>query len=82
VGGSKLVSLGEETMNAYRVKVESYVVVNARNEKDAKAVAELAVRHAIAKDYRETDLERWADGWEGFGFLATGKPAKVVNDEI
>jgi hypothetical protein len=69
-------------VNAYRVKVESYVMVNARNEKDAKAVAEVALRKAVAKDYRETTLDHWSEPWEGFGFLATGKPAKVVDDEI
>jgi hypothetical protein len=57
-------------------------MVNARNEKDAKAVAEVALRKAVAKDYRETTLDHWSEPWEGFGFLATGKPAKVVDDEI
>jgi hypothetical protein len=60
---------------AYRVKVETYVVVPARNVKDAKGRAELAVRRAIERSYRSIDDEdRWADGWEGFAFYAVGTP--------
>lgn len=67
-------------MNDYRVKVNSWVVVKARDQKDALAKAELALRKAVEADYRE-DHNRWGELWEGFGFQATGKAQRVTIDE-
>jgi hypothetical protein len=66
-------------MSRYRVKVESYVVVEGRNVAEAKAHAELAVRKAIKAAY--VGDERFADGWDRFGFLATGKPERLTDDD-
>lgn len=67
-------------MNEYRVKVNSWVVVKARNASDAKAKAELALRSAVAHDYHYM-TERWGEPWELFGWEATGKPERVNDDE-
>ena len=54
----------------YRVKVETHVVVNARNLQDAKARGEQGVRLAVKASYRDGQYLDWADGWDGFGFEA------------
>ena len=56
----------------YRVKVESYVLVNAGSVGAAKAKAEVALRKAVIASYESTtiDAQMWADGWVHFGFLA------------
>ena len=56
----------------YRVKVESYVLVNAGSVGAAKAKAEVALRKAVIASYESTtiDAQMWADGWSGYGFLA------------
>ena len=63
----------------YRVKLECYVVVKATSETDAKAQAETGLRHAIAEAKLNDDVSvsgMWAgDGWDGYGFKASGKPA-------
>ncbi len=71
-------------MTAYRVKVIAYVVVEATNEKSAKAKAETAVRESVRFAYKEgSPLEHLlADGWfQHYGFQAVGKPEKVGEDE-
>jgi len=40
-------------MSKYRVKVETYVVMDAKSNSDARAKAELAVRQAVADSYRK-----------------------------
>jgi hypothetical protein len=55
-------------MSRYRVKVESYVVVEASNVGQAKARAELALRKAIREAYLESG--DFADGWELYGWQA------------
>lgn len=42
-------------MSKYRVKVETYVVMDAKSNSDARAKAELAVRQAVADSYRKGD---------------------------
>lgn len=59
-------------MTAYRVRVESFVVVDATSNSDAKAKAELAVRQAVADSYRSEGSPHWADDWQSFGFRARG----------
>ncbi len=63
-------------MSRYRVKVESWVVVEARNATDAKATAELALRSAIKTAYAEGDT--FADGWHLYGWEA--KKAEKVEE--
>ena len=62
----------------YRVRVESYVVVEARNVEQAKARAELALRKAVKIEYAEGDT--FADGWHLYGWAAK-KAEKVAEDE-
>ena len=69
-------------MNDYRVCVRSYVVVRARNAKQAPAQAELAVRQAIEANYRDAEHDRWGEPWERFGFQATGKPERIDAEPI
>lgn len=57
-------------MTMYRVKVETFVVIRAISNSDAKAKAELAVRQAVADSYRSERSPHWADAFEGFGFRA------------
>lgn len=54
----------------YRVKVETYIVVTAKSNSDAKAKAELAVRQAVADSYRSEGVAYWGDGWEAYSFRA------------
>ena len=68
--------------NRYRVCVKSYVVVQARNAKEAPAKAELAVRQAIEASYRDDEGGRWGEPWERFGFQATGKPERIEQEPI
>lgn len=56
----------------YRVKVETVVVVEARNKNGAKAIAEQGVRFAVNDSYKNVAYPGWADAWEGFGFQAKG----------
>lgn len=65
-------------MKPYRVKVETYVLVQARSLMDARAQAELAVRQAVADAYRADHGNRLADGWEAYGFRA--RAATVYDD--
>ena len=72
-------------MNDYRVKVNSYVVVKARNQKDALAKAELALREAVKMAQASTDpkiADRWGEPWERFGWEATGKPERIEQEPI
>lgn len=62
----------------YRVKVESYVVVEARNVAQAKARAETGLRYAVSDAYRQTEL--FADGWHLYGWAAK-KAERVAEDE-
>lgn len=74
---------GGEAVNSYRVKVNSFVVVRARDQKDALARAELALRQAVTASYESDDrkiADQWADGWHLFGFQATGKPERIEED--
>lgn len=60
-------------MNRYRVKVDSYVVVNAESIAYAKANAELALRKAVQAVYESGDLSTanmLASGWQHYGFEA------------
>ena len=67
-------------MNRYRVKVESYVVVEAQNQTRAKAKAEIAHRKAIAHWYAHNQTPPFlADGWELYGWQA--KKAERVSDD-
>lgn len=71
-------------MSVYRVKLNVWVAVEASNAKSAKAVAENAVRHAVAAAYQdeaEGIRPRFASTWELFGFQAVGTPEKVGDDE-
>ena len=69
-------------MSAYRVRVDVWVCVEARNQAQAKAKAEQAVRRAVKEDYAgDTEGDCYADGWHLFGFRALGKPEQVKNDE-
>lgn len=63
----------------YRVKVESYCVVEARTVIEAKVQAELAHRRVIEESYR-LDAGRWGDGWEHFGWQAK-KAERLTDDE-
>lgn len=65
-------------MTRYRVRVESYVVVEARNVSDAKATAEMALRSAVKTAYAEGDA--FADGWHLYGWEAK-KAEKVGEDD-
>lgn len=65
-------------MSTYRVRVDTYVVVEARNVSDAKAKAELALRSAIKTAYAEGDT--FADGWHLFSWCAK-KAEKVTDDD-
>jgi len=65
-------------MNRYRVRVMSYVVVEARNAVEAKAKAEVGLRHAVSTAYRQTSM--FADGWHLYGWEAK-KAEKVPEDE-
>lgn len=66
-------------MSRYRVKVESWVVVEARNGTVAKAKAEIAHRKAIAHWYAHNqDPPEFADGWHLFSWCA--KKAEKVPD--
>lgn len=58
----------------YRVRVESWVVVEAANVTQAKARAELALRKAVREAYLES--HDFADGWELYGWQA--KKAEAV----
>ena len=78
-------------MNDYRVKVNSYVVVKARNQKDALAKAELALRKSVAWSYAnswpsdrfdESEFLPWGEPWERFGWEATGKPERIEQEPI
>ena len=67
-------------MSTYRVRVESYVVVEARSIGQAKERAEVALRKAVAADYQSgDDGGRWADGWNYFAFEAK-KAERLPND--
>lgn len=69
-------------MSTYRVRVESYVVVEARSIGQAKERAEVALRKAVAEDYRrmpERLDRRWADDWQLFAFEAK-KAERLPND--
>lgn len=72
-------------MNRYRVCVHSYVVVEADNEKQAKARAELAVRKAVDHAYLTMDVATnrplFGDGIERFGYVAKGKPERLTDDD-
>ena len=57
-------------MAAYRVRVEVFVLVDAKSNTDARAKAELAVRKAVKRAYLDDD--GFADGFEAFGFRARG----------
>ncbi len=63
----------------YRVRVESFVVVEAANVSQAKARAELKVRQAVRISY-SNQPDQWGDGWELFGFNAK-KAERVPDDE-
>lgn len=65
-------------MNRYRVKVESWIVVEARNVTDAKAKAELAHRKTIEVAYMGT-AGRFSEPWELYGWQA--KKAERINDD-
>jgi hypothetical protein len=74
-------------MTRYRVKVESFVCVEARNVEQAKARAELALRKVIRNEYTyelmsETDgvAPLFAEGWELFGFNAK-KAERIADDD-
>ena len=68
-------------MSRYRVRVESYVVVEARNGTVAKAKAEIAHRKAIAHWYAHNqEPPELADGWELYGWQAK-KAERVAEDE-
>lgn len=67
-------------MNDYRVKVNSWVVVRARNASDAKAKAELSLRRAVAVAYLKDD-NHFTIPWELYGWEATGKPERVDDEE-
>ena len=72
-------------MNRYRVKVDSYVVVNADSIAYAKANAELALRKAVQAVYESGDLSTanmLASGWQLYSFQAKGKPEKVNDDLV
>lgn len=65
----------------YRVKVESYVVVEAENQTRAKAKAEIACRKAVGYWYaQELGPPYFADGWELFGWQAR-KAERIEDDE-
>ena len=69
-------------MTSYRVRVDVWVAVEARNQAQAKAKAEQAVRLAVATAYREDIAgSAFSDGWELYGFRALGKPEAVRDDE-
>ena len=57
-------------MAAYRVRVEVFVLVDAKSNTDARAKAELAVRKAVKRAYLDDD--GFADGFDAFGFRARG----------
>ena len=69
-------------MARYRVKVESFVLINARNVEQAKARAELALRKAVREAYLES--RDFADGWEQYGWLAkkAEKKVEIYSQEI
>ena len=68
-------------MTSYRVRVESYVVVEARNAVQAKAWAELALRKVVSHEYTYEELgSLFADGWHLYGWEAK-KAVKVTDDE-
>lgn len=56
----------------YRVKVESYVLVNAGSVGAAKAKAEVALRKSVIASHTSDSETRpmWGDDWTGFSFLA------------
>lgn len=64
----------------YRVKVESYVVVEGHNIADAKARAELALRNAVGYVYRSDMDIGLADGWELYAWQAK-KAERLPDDE-
>lgn len=61
---------GDVVVSAYRVRLEVFVLVDAKSNTDAKAKAELAVRKAVKRAYLDDD--GFADGFEAFGFRARG----------
>jgi hypothetical protein len=69
-------------VSRYRVCVKTYVVVDALNQKAAKALAENAVRRVVKESYLDPDYELpWGDGWQNYAFQAVGTPEKVDDDE-
>lgn len=68
-------------MRRYRVKVESYVVVEARNSKEALSRGELALRRSVEHWYRHDESgKNFGDGWHLFGFNAR-KAVRVEDDD-
>ena len=57
-------------MTDYRVKVETFGVIRAISNSDARAKAELAVRQAVTDSYRSERCPYWAETVTGFGLLA------------
>ena len=73
-------------MSRYLVKVETLVVVEARNVMDAKAKGETAVRTVVSQEYTYEEWSQthekppmFADGWERFRFQA--KKAERLSDD-
>lgn len=78
-GGGWVSRRARRAVTRYRVRVDSYVVVEARNVVEAKARAEIALRQAVAADYRTDVHGRWGEGWHLFGWQS--KKAERVNDD-
>ena len=66
----------------YRVCVRTWVVVEATNEKSAKARAENAVRKQMSMAYKHGNgaCDWLADDWDRYAFRAVGKAEKVEDD--